>query len=153
MQHPLMCWDLYLGIAERKTDFRDDLAKLRSITVEGNWAEFPVALHDKLLWENKVVLITSPTLEIIHATKNMFDMNGYRLAEVVGNRPTMFQGEKTEKHQKLMIREALKNKLPFETVITNYKKHGSMYKCHILGYPIYDINGEIVNYVALENAA
>ena len=50
MQHPLMCWDLYLEIAERKTDFRDDLAKLRSITVEGNWAEFPVALHDKLLW-------------------------------------------------------------------------------------------------------
>jgi len=50
------------------------------------------------------------------------------------------------------IRRSIDDKQQFQSIITNYRKDGSIYKCSIEGYPIFNGQGNLVNYVALEKA-
>jgi predicted transglutaminase-like protease len=83
----------------------------------------------------------------------MLDLNGYYPNEVIGNSPKMFQGELTNKKVSQEISEAVKTKQPFDKIIINYCKDGSLYKCQIKGYPVFDVNGELINFIAFEKIA
>jgi len=85
------------------------------------------------------------------ATKNMYKMNGYQSGEVIGKTPKMFQGEATSSQSKKEIRTAIDNLVAFETNIVNYKKDGSLYNCHIEGFPVFNKRGRLVNFIAIEN--
>ncbi len=80
-------------------------------------------------------------------------MTGYYAKEVIGEKPTLFQGPLTETLQKEMIKKAIANQIAFNTVITNYKKDGTTYKCQIEGFPMFNHNGKLINFVAIEKAA
>ena len=121
--------------------------------IKNNWSPLPVSLDNMLIWQNKVIVITDTNINIVHATENMFDMNGYKPQEVIGKSPKMFQGEATTSEEKKVLKISLYNQTSFDTIITNYKKGGSIYKCHIEGYPVFTKEGNLVNFVALENAS
>jgi PAS domain S-box-containing protein len=83
----------------------------------------------------------------------MVEMNGYTPNEVIGNSPKMFQGKLTNEKISKEISEAVKTKQPFDKVIINYCKDGSLYKCQIKGYPVFDTNGKLINFIAFEKIA
>jgi PAS domain S-box-containing protein len=153
MTHPLLCWDIYSEGLQRRVQLADDLKIIQKIMNDSKWHDALVSLDKVLIWQNKVIIITDSKLNIIHATQNMFAMNGYKQNEVIGKTPAMFQGAKTEIIERQKIKAAVENQRPFESIITNYKKSGSMYKCHIEGYPMFNKKGSLVNFIALENAA
>ena len=153
MAHPLLCWDIYLEGRQRRSQFANDSKRIQEIMDSNDWHPPIVHLDNTLVWENKVIIITDSKLSIVHATENIFAMNGYKQMEVVGKHPTMFQGTETESAPKEIIRSAINSQRAFDTVITNYKKDGSLYKCHIMGYPIFNKQGSLVNFLAIENAA
>lgn len=153
MTHPLLCWDICLEGLHRRMQLADDLKIIQSIMKAGNWYNTLVSLDNALVWKNKVIIITDHKLKIIHATENMFAMNGYKQKDVIGKKPSMFQGAKTEIIERQKIKIAVEKQSQFESTITNYKKDGSIYKCHIEGYPIFDMKGLLINFIALENAA
>ena len=134
----------------KKVLLAEDLKKLGWISRAYQWYEPAICLANTLIWENKVILITNPVLQILYASKNMVAMNGYTPKEVLGKRPTIFQGPQTQGIAKEQIRLALSNQQPFETNIINYRKDGRVYNCHIEGFPIFNIQGKLVNYIALE---
>jgi len=152
MRHPLLSWDIISEGANRRLLLKNDLDVMHSIIGKNDW-QSTVSLDTTLVWQNKIIVITDSKLRILHATENMFAMNGYKLHEVVGNSPKMFQGEKTELSERKKIRIAVENQQSFETVITNYKKDGQLYVCKIEGYPVFNPEGELVNFIALESAA
>ena len=136
-----------------RMEYADDLKMLKKFRMEKSIVMPDVALDNTLLWENKVIVITDCNLRIIHATQNIFDMSGYKPQEVIGKKPDIFQGEKTTSEERNVIRIAVDAQKPFDTIITNYKKDGTMYKCHIEAYPVFNRRGECVNFIAVENAA
>ncbi len=153
MAHPLLCWDICLEGLHRRMQLANDLKIIQKIMKEGNWCDTLVSLDNTLVWENKVIIITDTKLKIIHATENMFVMNGYTQKDVIGKSSSMFQGAKTEIIERQKIKLAVDKQTQFESIITNYKKDGSIYKCHIEGYPVFNKKGNLVNFVAFENAA
>lgn len=152
MRHPLLSWDIISEGTSRRLQMKNDLDKMRSILGDNDW-HCAVSLDTTLVWQNKIVVITDSKLNILHASENMFAMNGYKLHEVVGKSPKMFQGEKTEISERKKIRMAVELQQSFETVITNYRKDGEIYICKIEGYPVFDKVGKLVNFIALESAA
>lgn len=103
--------------------------------------------------EKKQLVITDKNFKIIFASEHISKMNGYQPEEMLGKSPAMFQGSKTSKRTTLSIRKAIQNLEPFKEVILNYKKNGETYWCEIEAKPVYDNDGEFINYIAFERIA
>jgi PAS domain S-box-containing protein len=153
MVNPLLCWDIIQEGMERRSLLAYDLQKMSSISIANQWHNVYMMPDSALIWENKVIIITDQRLRIIHATANMYQLNGYNPREVIGRSPKMFQGKATSLEERRPIRMAVETRSNFDAIITNYRKDSSLYKCHIEGYPIFNSNGELVNYIAFENVA
>jgi PAS domain S-box-containing protein len=137
----------------RRNQLHKDLQALNKIHRLNNWGYILFNYHEALIWENKTIIVTNTQLQIIYATENLLAMNGYHPSEVIGKRPAIFQGPETSVETRKFIKSAIQALQPFNTSIINYKKNGSMYTCHIEAFPIFDINGKLVNFVAIEKAA
>lgn len=153
MSHPLLCWDICLEGLQRRILLSKDIELMQKIIRKNQWHDLPVSPINTLIWENKVIIITDSKLNIISATENIVAMNGYSQDEVIGKSPKLFQGDKTEASARKLIKMAVNNEHKFESIITNYKKDGTIYKCHIEGYPVFNKQGNLVNFIALENVA
>ncbi len=152
MANPLMCWDIVLEGAGRRKEFAHDLDALHTIVRKNEWRNVSERIFDSsVVWDNKIILVTDANQHILMATKNMYKMNGYQSGEVIGKTPKMFQGEATSSQSKKEIRTAIDNLVAFETNIVNYKKDGSLYNCHIEGFPVFNKRGRLVNFIAIEN--
>ena len=107
-------------------------------------------IENELLLKKHVVVVTDADLKIVHASQNMIKMNGYTMQRVVGKTPKMFQGPATCSQNKQFISSAIRAKKSFETVVSNYRKDGSLYKCWIKGQPIFNTQNDVVHFIAYE---
>ncbi|MEO5681857.1 MAG: PAS domain-containing protein [Chitinophagaceae bacterium] len=153
MRHPLLCWDIIMEGMGRREMFAGDMKAIGNLMHANNWDSQASALDSSLIWENKTIVITDVNLKIVLATENMYAMNGYKPAEVVGRHPKMFQGEATTLASRQIIKIAVNNAAPFNCDIINYRKNGQVYTCRIEGYPVFNKLGKLINFIAIENAA
>ena len=154
MGHSLLCWDIVMEGAARRAEFAKDITDLKNIMKANNWLTLLDRTVDNcIVWENKTIIVTTPALQIVLATKNIYHMNGYQPEEVIGKHPKMFQGEGTSLESRKTIKKSLEKGVPFDCDIVNYRKDGRLYTCHIEGFPIFNKKGTLVNYIALENAS
>lgn len=152
MAHPLLCWDIIEEGRFRRKEFAGDLLLLERLMKKNDWRFcYERWLDNCVIWENKTIIVTDPLLNIVLATRNMYEMNGYLPCEVLGKTPRVFQGATTEPDQKHIIRTAIGNRQPFNAVLTNYRKDGSTYRCRIEGHPVFNVRQQLVNFIALEN--
>ncbi len=81
-----------------------------------------------------------------------FERNtGYSLAEVFGRRPgDLLQGPLTEQTVVDYMRCRLQKQEPFNCELINYTKDGTPYWVAVDVAPVYDDNGEVINFVAVE---
>lgn len=147
---PLSCWDFYAQSFDKTCKVEADIKSLSQLAKNNAW-DFDTLIFDEQL-KNKehVVVVTDPHLNIVYATQNIWEMNRYRPSQIIGSKPKMFQGEKTCKNSLKLISNAVKEKKPFETTIINYRKDGSTYNCWIKGQPVFNIAGEVINFIAFE---
>jgi len=148
---PLVSWDIYSQFLFQTNALINDVNSLNQIATKNQWKsvwDFKENLQDKT-----VIVVTDAQLKIVFATKNIKSMNGYEANEVVGNSPKMFQGKQTDLEVSNEIRQAIINKIPFEKNVINYCKDGSLYKCHIKGFPVFNHKGEVTNFIAFEKIA
>ncbi|WP_395052230.1 PAS domain-containing protein [Flavobacterium sp.] len=148
---PLKCWSFYGNYFEKLKTSLSDTTLLDAIVTNNNWNtnwSFQEELNDET-----VIVVTDATLNIVFASKNMIKMNGYVPNEVIGNSPKMFQGDLTDDTISREISIAVKTQQSFEKTIMNYCKDGSLYKCHIKGYPIFNKKGVLTNFIAFEKIA
>jgi len=146
---PLYSWDFYALFFDKVCTTNKDIFMLKNLAKNNKWS-YIENFNDELFLKEHVVVVTDTKLRIVHATQNMFQMNGYCPNEVIGKRPKMFQGVETCSEISKSIGLAVKNKKPFEAIILNYRKDGSTYKCWIKGEPILNKSGEVVNFIAYE---
>lgn len=146
---PLNSWDSYASVFSKTCANHKDLYKLKCLAKANAWNRSS-DLEKALLVHNHVIVVTDPKLTIVHATRNIFEMNGYKPNEILGKKPKMFQGVDTDEKTVHKIRLAVKNSVPFKETVLNYRKDGTPYYCWIKGEPIFNRAGEVVNFIAYE---
>lgn len=140
---PLTTWEF-------RKDYLDEAIQFHKIQANWNVKQDFLKQSQK---ENRELIITDKHFKIIFASKNISKINGYRIKEIIGKSPAMFQGEATSKATRARIKTALNNLKPFKEVILNYRKNGNSYWCEIEAYPMFSKQGEFLNYIALEKFA
>lgn len=148
---PLHSWDFYGSFFQSLSYALTDTKRLHTMATDYQWnLEVDVK---KELENDTVIIVTDARLQIVFSSQNMIKMNGYKEEEVIGKSPKMFQGKDTSKEVAAEIREAITNKVSFEKKILNYCKNGEPYYCWIKGFPIFNTEGQLSHFIALEKAA
>ena len=148
---PLISWEFSNSFQKQIKNIVLDTHRISNLAQDKKWKNVNWNFRNKL--EEKVILITDSKLNIVFASHNMRKMNGYVENEVLGKTPKMFQGKETVLNTSSEIREAIALRKPFVKQVLNYKKNGERYYCNIEGFPIFNKKGELVNFIAFEEAA
>lgn len=97
------------------------------------------------------VVITDAKERIQWVNKAFERISGYSLEEVVGKVPGNFlQGKDTNPETVNYIRQRIANAQSFECEIVNYTKLGKAYWIKISGQPLFDKDGKLSQFFALE---
>ncbi|WP_321825935.1 PAS domain-containing protein [Maribacter dokdonensis] len=147
---PILSWDFYASNYEEIKNLDEDYNSLLSLVSTNSWNIDTSIIDRKLRTEKNIVVVTDTHLNIVFATKNMWNMSQYRPEEIVGKNPKMFQGDLTSNSTLKIVSKAVKEKNPFEVTVVNYRKDGTTYNCKIQGEPVFDHNGKVVNFIAFE---
>ncbi|MDF4203422.1 PAS domain-containing protein [Maribacter sp. SA7] len=147
---PVLSWDFYAPNYEVIKQTEEDSVALLSLVSANSWDFDTDILDTKLKSDKNIVVVTDAQLNIVFATKNMWNMSQYYPEEIIGKNPKMFQGDLTSQSTLKIVSNAVKEKKPFEVTVVNYRKDGSTYNCWIQGHPIFDKKGEMVNFIAFE---
>jgi PAS domain S-box-containing protein len=148
---PLISWEFRGTFHTEIKNIVLDAHKISSLSQGQNWKKNSWDFKSKL--KEKVIIITDGKQNIVFASHNMHKMNGYFEKEVLGKSPKMFQGNETIVETSREIRDAIALQIPFSKQVLNYKKNGETYYCNIDGFPIFNKKGELVNFIAFEEAA
>ncbi|MBW4359078.1 PAS domain-containing protein [Flavobacterium taihuense] len=148
---PIISWGFSNSFQKQIKNIVLDTHKILNLSHEQKWESTNWDFKNKL--KEKVILITDAKQQIVFASHNMQQMNGYAEKEVLGQSPKMFQGKETILETSIEIREAISLQKPFVKQVLNYKKNGELYYCNIEGFPIFNKKGKLVNFIAFEQAA
>lgn len=147
-----MCWDIYMDMYQRRLLQAGCLQEVQEFAQAHHW-RIDWNLEQMLIKEERVVLVTDPAQIIQFATSNMVGMNGYEPAEIIGQKPKIFQGKDTDPQTRAAIREAIVRRMPFKGNLINYRKNGTPYNCLVEEYPVWNKTGALVHFVAFEKIA
>jgi PAS domain S-box-containing protein len=147
---PLLSWDFYTQGLDAIKKTAEDMNSLLEFALANSWKIDTDLLDEKIKANKNVVVVTDAKLNIVFATKNIWDMNQYHPQDIIGKKPKMFQGSKTSSVSLKVISDAIKENKPFETTVINYRKDGSTYNCWIQGQPVFNEKGKVVNFIAFE---
>jgi PAS domain S-box-containing protein len=148
---PLVSWNFYAENFNKINLSFADTVLLTKLSEKNSW-KTTWNFQDHLQ-NDTVIVVTDAKLQIVFASNNIKQMNGYKPNEVIGNSPKMFQGKLTDAVISKQISMAVKAQKPFKHTIINYCKDGTIYKCNIKGFPVFNIKGELTNFIALEKIA
>lgn len=88
--------------------------------------------------------------KIVYVNRAFEQLTGYSREEVIGETPRILQGKMTDEEACRRIREALEKKQGVRETLLNYSKSGRPYWLDMNIMPLYDRNGEITHFAAIE---
>lgn len=145
---PLLCWGIAHPLLEKQLKIAEDLAEITRLKNKFQW-QIDLPFRD-FLSENNSIIITDLDKQIIWVSRNFIALTGYSSQEVIGEKPTMLQGEKTKEKSKAEIREKLVNFESLRAKVVNYRKGGETYNCNIEIYAIQNLKGVFTHFIAIE---
>ena len=96
------------------------------------------------------VILTDPEKRILWVNDDFTQLTGFSLGEVMGRKPSILQGPKSEAEVIQRIRKGLENHVPVKETITNYRKSGEEYQCRLVIHPIFNETQTLINFIAFE---
>jgi PAS domain S-box-containing protein len=97
-----------------------------------------------------MVLITDPETRIEWANEAFEKTSGYLLTEVLGKKPFFLSGPETSSEVLERIIQSTETGTPFSGEKLCYKKDGTAFWVYLTSNPVFDDNGNIVNWVYVE---
>lgn len=114
-----------------------------------------LALYERAIEAaNTGILITDarlPDHPIIYVNEAFQRITGYFKEEILGKNCRFLQGEGTDRVRVAALREAIAQCRPFQIELENYRKDGAQFCNHLYVSPVFDANGELTNYVGIQN--
>ena len=128
---------------------------LRDLSDQRQMLERQQLLNDSIEHSPDCVLITDAELgqpgpRILYANPSFERMSGYRLTQILGKTPRLFQGPDTDQEMLGRLRSALERKRIFVAETTNYRENGTSYRVRWQIAPIFDSAGEVTHFVSLQ---
>ena len=100
---------------------------------------------------DNAVIITDPDGLTEWVNEGFTRITGYTLEDVMGRRPgTILQGPETDKAAIARIGEAVRSGSSFSEVLINYTKDGRPYWVALESQPVFDEQGKLSNFIAIE---
>jgi len=96
------------------------------------------------------VILTDADKRIVWVNDDFTSITGYHLGEVIGKKPSLLQGPRSEQEVIHRIRKGLEQRVSLKECITNYRKNGEQYTCTLVIHPIFNRRQELINYIAFE---
>ena len=150
LSSPLMSWDISNPIFNAISKKTVDLEALNSISVVNNC---DVNFAKELSINYQTLVLTDLKQTILWVNDGFQAMTGYEPNFAIGKKPAFLQGPNTSEIVKDRIRKKLIHGGRITETITNYKKNGNPYECHITIIPLVDSNRVLTHYLALEREA
>jgi PAS domain S-box-containing protein len=100
---------------------------------------------------SSVVIITDSQIRIQWVNKAFTNVTGYTLNDAIGKDPSFLHGPETDTKELKKIFKRLMNKKGFSAEVLNYSKTGRKYWMQINTTPIFNEEGELVNFISVEN--
>lgn len=100
---------------------------------------------------DNAIIISDADCRIIYVNQGFSSMSGYSAEEVNGKKPGDFlQGPHTNQATVEKIRQQLKARQPFYDEILNYNKQGQAYWISLAINPVFDEQGQLVNFISIQ---
>ena len=99
------------------------------------------------------VTLADPDLEdapIIYANKAFENLTGYSQKDIIGRNCRFLQGPDREQIERYQIAEAIKNKVPIDVTLRNYRKDGQLFYNHLKITPLFDRKGQVIYYLGVQ---
>lgn len=96
---------------------------------------------------------TQPDHPILFVNAAFTALTGYSAAEAIGKNCRMLQGENTDTAAVQQIREALIQVKPVTCTLLNYRKNGSCFWNELTINPVFNQQGELINFIGLQTDA
>lgn len=96
------------------------------------------------------IIMTNTAGEIEYVNRSFTQTTGYDRSEVLGKNPRFLKSEMTPKETHAEMWRTISNGKQWQGEIYNRKKDGSSYWEYVIISPIYDNDGDIINYLALK---
>ncbi len=94
--------------------------------------------------------LNQPGPRILYVNRSFERMSGYKLEELQGQTPRLFQGPQTDQAMLKRLRKALDEKRVFVAETTNYRKDGTAYRVRWQIAPIHNSDGKITHFVSVQ---
>lgn len=91
-----------------------------------------------------------PDNPLIYANPKFLELSGYSEEELLGRNCRFLQGEKTDPERIEAIRTAIEKRQHFSGEILNYRKNGEPFWNLIVIGPIFDDQGQLINFVGFQ---
>ena len=125
------------------------LIKQNQIITEINTANERLSILARSSFNN--VIFTDKDGKITYVNAAFERNTGWHLSEIMGKKPGSFLvGLHTEKEKTQELREAIQNRVPCNTTITNYTKDAQEYKVKVQLNPVFDEHGELLSFVSIQ---
>jgi PAS domain S-box-containing protein len=99
------------------------------------------------------VTLADPDLEdtpIIYANKAFEKLTGYSQKDIIGKNCRFLQGPDREQIERYQIAEAMKNEVPIEVTLRNYRKDGELFYNHLKITPLFDRKGQVIYFLGVQ---
>lgn len=129
------------GIICVARDISEKLQKLKTLRLH----------HEILEQTNSMIIITNADRKILWVNEAFERKTGYSREEVLGKNPgKLLQGENSDRNEINKLRNAIHNKSSFEFELLNYTKEKIPYWINIKGKPIFNKQGNIEYFFAVQ---
>lgn len=96
----------------------------------------------------EMIMITDKAGTIEYVNPRLLQVTGYSAAELIGRRPNILSSGKHSKKFFARFWQTILSGNPFSGEVTNRKKNGELYVEEKFVTPLFDENGELVNYIS-----
>jgi PAS domain S-box-containing protein len=92
-----------------------------------------------------------PDNPLVWVNPSFTALTGYPVDEVVGRNCRVLQGRNTDRAAVARVAEALRHHRPVTEVLLNYRRDGTAFWNEIAISPVFDREGDLVNFVGVQN--
>lgn len=149
VNHPLLTWDI------SNPRMNDALSQVdaHALTRFRNKFDWNIDIVKELGIAYEALVLTGVDRKIIWASAGFENMTGYSRGFAIGKKPVFLQGPNTSEEVKTRILTNLAKGTRFEEIITNYRKDGEEYQCHVSIVPLFNSQNCLTHFLALEKEA
>lgn len=114
--------------------------------------------YEKALRDGFTLVVANTARSILWVSHRFFSMTGYQPREAIGQTPRFLQGPDTDPARLRQLSDELKQAQythriqPIHQQLINYRKDGNPYLCDLEIDPIWNKQGEMTHFIAVERA-